>query len=121
MRISDSIFLFQALASALLLSPDNAGVDAFTPLTLRSGNYGIVKHNTFSSPLAMASSTEDCGCEKVVFSGKPSDAARDLDPRQAIVGSYVLSVNGDEVKIDDLIGYPSKNRVSVVVFLRSLG
>jgi hypothetical protein len=69
----------------------------------------------------MASSTKDCGCEQVVFSGKPSDAALDLDARKAIVGSSVLSVNRDEVKIDDLIGAPSKNIVSVVVFLRSLG
>jgi hypothetical protein len=120
MRIVNSAFLVQALASALLLSSHNY-VDAFAPLTLRSGNYGVVKHNTFASPLAMVSLTEDCGCEQVVFSGKPSDAARDLDARQAIVGSSVLSVNRDEVKMDDLIGAPSKNRVSVVVFLRSLG
>lgn len=120
MRIAHSVFLFQALASGLLLS-SQINVDAFAPLTLRSGNYGISKRNTFASPLSMASLTEDCGCEQVVFSGKPSDVARDLDARQAIVGSSVLSVNRDEVKIDDLIGAPSKNRVSVVVFLRSLG
>jgi hypothetical protein len=120
MRIDNSVFFFQAIASTLLLSSHNS-VDAFTPWTLRSRNHGVVEHNTFYSPLAMSSSTEDCGCEQVLFSGKPSDAARDLDARQAIVGSSVLSVNRDEVKMDDLIGAPSKNRVSVVVFLRSLG
>jgi len=120
MRIANSVFLFQSIASGLFLS-SQINVDAFAPLTLRSGDYGIVKRNTFASPLVMASSTEDCGCEQVLFSGKPSDAARDLDARQAIVGSSVLSVNRDEVKMDDLIGAPSKNGVSVVVFLRSLG
>jgi hypothetical protein len=121
MRIANSVFLFQPLLASALVLPSHNSVEAFAPSTLRSGNRGIFMRNTFVSPLAMASLTEDCGCEKVAFSGKPSDAARDLDARQAILGSSVLSVNRDEVKIDDLIGAPSKNAVSVVVFLRSLG
>jgi hypothetical protein len=70
---------------------------------------------------AMASVTEDCGCQETVFSGKPSEIARTSNPREAIRKKTFFSVNGDEVTMDDLIGKPSEEQISVVVFLRSLG
>mmetsp|Transcript_24114 Transcript_24114/g.66852 ORF Transcript_24114/g.66852 Transcript_24114/m.66852 type:complete len:112 (+) Transcript_24114:85-420(+) len=60
----------------------------------------------------------DCGCAPTVFSGKPSDIARDVNPRQAICTESIFSLESEEIQMDDLLG---KSPVSIVVLLRSLG
>lgn len=70
----------------------------------------------------MVGADENCGCQvETVFSGKPSEIARGLNPREAVRDIPFFSVNGDVVTMDDVIGKPGEEKVSVVVFLRSLG
>ena len=64
---------------------------------------------------------ENCGCQETVYSGKPSDFARSLNPREAVRGTTFFSVDGAATTMDDLIGRPTDDRLSVVVYLRSLG
>lgn len=84
-------------------------------------------HKQFASILQVSSDvTEnevDCGCETVEtsFSGKPSDVAKSINHREAIARHSILSVRGEPVHIDQLVGEPSEGRTSIVVFLRSLG
>lgn len=60
---------------------------------------------------------EDCGCAAVQMSGKPTDIARALNIRNVLGDYSVLSAEGGEIPMDDLVG----NNVAIVVFLRSLG
>ena len=60
----------------------------------------------------------DCGCASTTFSGKPSDIARNLNPRQAIRNGSIFSLDSEEVRVDTLL---EKHPVSIVVFMRSLG
>jgi hypothetical protein len=69
----------------------------------------------------MSSVIDDCGCQDTIFSGKPSEFARNTNHREDIRKHTFLSVNRDSVSMDDLIGSPSEEQISVVVFLRSLG
>jgi len=70
----------------------------------------------------MASTSEDCGCPTpVAFSGKPPEQARMLNHREAIRKDVIYSVFGESVTMDELIGSPASEQVSIVVFLRSLG
>jgi hypothetical protein len=66
--------------------------------------------------------TEGCGCQvEVQFDGVPTEAARKLDHREVIRNHQVYNSKGVSLKIDDLLGEPDRRKVSVVVFLRSLG
>jgi hypothetical protein len=126
-RLKHSI-LAQALVAGTFLgslcSQNNnhfsVGVNAFgvVPVTFSPHN-----NKEYVSSLAASASTEDCGCSDVTFSGKPTEQAKQIDAREALRGSQkvVLSVDGEKVSFDSLIGEPSENKVSVVVFLRSLG
>ena len=70
----------------------------------------------------MGTTSEDCGCPtQVSFSGKPPDQARMLNHREAIRKHGIYSVSGNAVTMDELIGSPASKKVSIVVFLRSLG
>ena len=62
---------------------------------------------------------EDCGCGGAeILSGEISEAARALNPRDAIRAADVYRVSGEPVSMDELM---DKNKLSIVVFLRSLG
>lgn len=70
----------------------------------------------------MAVVTEECGCQvEVQFDGVPTEAARQLDHRQVIRKHQIYNSKGVSLNIDDLLGEPDRRKVSVVVFLRSLG
>ncbi|VEU44984.1 unnamed protein product [Pseudo-nitzschia multistriata] len=60
----------------------------------------------------------DCACATTTFSGKPSKLAKGINAREAIRNGYILSLDSEKLKIDDLL---EKRSVSIVVFLRSLG
>lgn len=70
---------------------------------------------------AAASELVDCGCgEPVRFSGKPSDRAKLVNPRQILreSRSNVYNIRGEAFRVEDLLEEHSTN---VVVFLRSFG
>mmetsp|Transcript_56795 Transcript_56795/g.68025 ORF Transcript_56795/g.68025 Transcript_56795/m.68025 type:complete len:134 (+) Transcript_56795:239-640(+) len=71
------------------------------------------------SPLHM--DTLDVGNSdlETLVEGKPSGGALDIDARKVVSQSKVLTVNGEEVVIGDLIR--GDKDVSIVVFLRSFG
>lgn len=98
-----------SLCSVLLPQP----TDAFAPPSL------VRQHLATTTTLAAVLSADenpDCGC--TIYSGKPSDKARAVDPRRAIGTAPLFSVNGDQTSIDELIG---TRGTAIVVFLRSLG
>jgi hypothetical protein len=64
---------------------------------------------------------EDCGCGGATVSGRPSDAAKAMDPRVAIGKSTFLTLDGEETSMNQLLGEPRNSGTSLVVFLRSLG
>lgn len=71
----------------------------------------------------VAVSVADCGCgtpaaTNTIYSGKPPNKARTIDPRQVIATKPIYTVNGDPTNMDELIG---TSGTSIVVFLRSLG
>jgi hypothetical protein len=76
-----------------------------------------------ASKALLSMSTADCGCgDSVILSGRPSDKARSLDPRQAIRKNSIYTVDGLETNMDELIGAPGDTTaVSIVVLMRSLG
>ncbi|KAG7355842.1 hypothetical protein IV203_000528 [Nitzschia inconspicua] len=126
-----------AVATTLRSQPINHA-SAFTPnnIQLRSQS-GILstttttttttKTKTHLSTLFLSTIDQDCGCgptpNKIVFSGKPSDAAKRSNPRQVIkeATASIYDVNGKSVLLEDLLLNQNDNHVSIVVFLRSLG
>jgi len=54
-----------------------------------------------------------------IISGSPSDEARAIDPREAILQSSVKRLDGTTVTLSSLL--PDKNAVSLVVVTRSFG
>ena len=122
----------------LALSSPAENVDALSSKHFersRIGHYVTVSSNTLSSRLSSSSFStittrlsssnadgSDCGCAPTIFSGKPSDVARNSNPRQAIRNGSIFSLDSEEVRMDDLL--ENKNvgsPLSIVVFLRSLG
>jgi len=107
-----------ALIAALFCALGSSS--AFTP----SSVYVPIIENAISNSIvtAMSAPTEDCGCAvDVKFSGKPPEVARSLNHREVVRNQSIYNVHGKLVMLDDLIGKPTSNEVSVVVFLRSLG
>mmetsp|Transcript_21258 Transcript_21258/g.31926 ORF Transcript_21258/g.31926 Transcript_21258/m.31926 type:complete len:149 (+) Transcript_21258:96-542(+) len=93
------------------------------------GRSRIRSRSTCSTTLASSVDTEDCGCE-TIYSGKPSDAARnDINHRSAIakLPLYRIDDDGSKTTMDEIIGdsmdtdNDNDKRTSIVVFLRSLG
>jgi len=62
-------------------------------------------------------SDQDCGCA-TIQSGRLSEKAKLIDPRQAISKSSLLTLNGDQVRMGDIL--PMKG-VSLLIFMRSFG
>jgi hypothetical protein len=54
---------------------------------------------------------------RTIYEGKPTERALSLDIRDEITKSSFMDVNGNSLTMDQLFS----SRVSVVVFLRSLG
>merc|ERR1719401_1874814 len=73
------------------------------------------KYNTMDS----FQSKNDCECESIITSGKPSSKALSMNPREAIQNSFVYSLCGVEIAFDDVIS--NGGGVSLVVLLRSFG
>lgn len=69
----------------------------------------------------------DCGCATPTeFSGKPSAKARDMTDHRTVISSlplFKVDGSGDSTNLDHIIGHPvaQGSKVSIVVFLRSLG
>lgn len=73
-------------------------------------------------PGVMKTSSLSMAATNTIYEGKPTERALNLDIRQEVRKSSFFDVNGNQVKMDELIGEPSSaSGVSVVVFLRSLG
>jgi hypothetical protein len=67
---------------------------------------------------------DDCGSgDATIFSGDPPQLAKEMDIRERIRSESFLRVNGEAVRMDDLIGSPNSehSQRSIVVCLRSLG
>ena len=106
-------------------------VDAFM---LRQQNLNKNKCNflrlerTQTRATSLSPAEDDCGCGAeptaiaTVYSGKRSDRAMEItNIREAIRNRKFYTVNGESLTMDDIIGNPIDDRVSVVVLLRSLG
>jgi hypothetical protein len=66
--------------------------------------------------------TDGCGCSDAILSGKPSDRARQLDPRISIGKSSLQKLDGTLTNMDEVLGDDARRTdTSLVVFLRSLG
>lgn len=113
-----SVLLFGASASAFL----HPGSISSSPCS-GTGIGALGRAHRCNNVRKMAGGSENCGCGpvEITFSGNPNEKARRLDHREAIRKHSIYSTDGTKVSIDDLIGDPSNNQVSVVVFLRSLG
>jgi hypothetical protein len=101
-------------------------VSAFAP-TVRPNFYAMTRstRQIHSALFATADNEDDCGCgPSTIFSGKPSDAAKRVNPRQAIkqATASIYDVNGKSVLLEDLLMTRNDDqKVNIVVFLRSLG
>ena len=99
------------------------GVDAFAPNSLVHSSLSpgsiLAQTPTIVRTATSVTSTNDCGCADPIISGAPSDIAQLTDPREALRGKSLRSIStGEPVAVDDLLG---EQKVSIVVFLRSLG
>jgi hypothetical protein len=98
------------IAAAAVITQQSA---AFTPAALTT------RTNRFSDVL-FASDTTDCGCgNSAKITGAPTPEARAINPREAILQSSVMRLDGTRVSMSELL--PNKNRVSLVVLTRSFG
>lgn len=118
--------LFQALALAVLLNvPTLKKVDAFIlPFSASSLAARPVVSRPIPSTASHSSSVDDCGSgDATIFSGDPPQLAKEMDIRERIRAESFLRVNGEAVRMDDLIGSPNSehSQRSIVVCLRSLG
>jgi hypothetical protein len=130
MRFSKLVLLEVLAACHLLLNP--SPVRAFAHLSRNTvRNPALIQQQqqcpTFFGSATVcqmsntAAQTEDCGCADVMFAGDPSDRAKSIDARQALRNTKIYRVSGEPVLMDDLLGEPETNGVSIVVFMRSLG
>mmetsp|Transcript_422 Transcript_422/g.603 ORF Transcript_422/g.603 Transcript_422/m.603 type:complete len:110 (-) Transcript_422:561-890(-) len=104
----------RAIGALLALSLSPRHVTSFAPSQLQE--YNFISSRTKATH-HYSSTSEDCGCATTNFSGNPSNKAKSINVREAMRGTPFYTVNGDRTQMDDVLG----KRVSVVVFLRSLG
>jgi len=108
--------LISALAAFVVAGRTSAFISPLNPVSFRVNSRCSAKNALFST-----SSQPDCGCGGAMVTGKPSDAARLMDPRVAISKGTFLALNGETVSMDDVLGDPKSAGLSLVVFLRSFG
>lgn len=122
MRLPKHLLLLVAFSrsatDAFAFSPNNfAGIEFRRALAVAR----VAPHASSSVRTGLSSLNTDeidCGCGPTIFSGKPSDMARNLNPREAIRSGSIFNLDAEEIRMDDLLG---KSPVSIVVFMRSLG
>lgn len=102
-------FATASLSSAFVVSPS------------KSTALGTASRDRWSS--LQATAEEDCGCGgNVIFQGKPTDRAKNLDARQVLSQHSVQNALGETIPMDNLLhGKNPEDGVSIAVFLRSLG
>jgi hypothetical protein len=99
-----------------------ASIEAFSIPAFQPKNGVHTKRNNAFSGVSMATVSDDCGCQpQVTFSGKVPETARTLNHREAVREHPIYNVDGESVTMDQLIGEPASDQVSIVVFLRTLG
>lgn len=112
--------LFFAVASIIGIG-EAFSIQAFQPIN-GAALVGTRNRVLGGSSKATPSDDIDCGCQtQVKFSGNPPEKARTLNHREVLREHQIYNVDGETIKMDQLIGEPTSNQVSVVVFLRSLG
>ena len=123
LRTTVSAFLFSALCpTQAFVPPQTLSKASFSSDETSSATSTGITSSVLRQSL---SSKEDCGCE-TVYSGKPSEFAREnLDYRNVIAKVPLFRIDGSQTTIDDIIGdandSANKERTSLVVFMRSLG
>jgi len=99
------------------IPPECLGRTSFFKTQARSPNLLLLSSSS--------NNNESCGCGSTVYEGKPSSTVlRDkIDHRSVIAGLPIYSVHGEQTNIDNIIGKADEtpDKVSLVVFLRSLG
>lgn len=105
------------LLASLLLGGANAFQVAPPP---RTGTLPLPQERT---RLFASTEEEDCGCGgPEILSGDVPEQRKSQNPRLAMRKASVYRVSGESVSMDELIGgNGTEDKLSVVVFLRSLG
>eukprot|EP00977_Amphora_coffeiformis_P016800 scaffold5317_cov160-Amphora_coffeaeformis.AAC.8 len=111
-------------SSAVILASVLAGVNAFQvrpPRPLLQSGSALERQRILPTSLRLFfADEEDCGCGgPEILSGDVPEGARTLNPRQAMRKAKVYRTSGEAVSMDELLD--TNNKISVVVFLRSLG
>jgi hypothetical protein len=101
----------KAIIMAAIVFKLSEGFTVLTPVPVRISTTFMMSTN---------SSDMDCGCGKTIYSGKPSDDARNVDPRSVIGSLPIFSVHGESTSVNDQLGMMYQG-TSIVVLLRSLG
>jgi hypothetical protein len=110
MGLRRAVALALSLTAATITQPSCA----FVP-----GALTALKTNHPGSTL-FATDEADCGCgNSAKISGAPSEQARAINPREAILQSSVLRLDGSRVAMSELL--PNSNGVSLVCLTRSFG
>lgn len=73
-----------------------------------------------TSSTSQESNMDNCECNSIMYSGRPSRKAQSINPRTALVGSTIYRVSGEAVAIDEILP-GDDTTVAIVVFLRSFG
>ena len=117
LRGAAAALLLAGRASAFV-APNQEGRSGFSTSTFNHHSIPLVPASTSTRCVQLPATASDCGCGGAVVSGAPSEAAKAMDPREAIGRSTFLTLNGEETNMNQLIG---NTGTSLVVFLRSLG
>lgn len=137
-----SIALLLLLATSVreeIQHVDGFSISSSTSIDFRRRNRSVHQLRSSSDVdnevVAIDDDADDCGCgdttgdrTPTIFSGKPSNIAKKLNPRQAIRNGSIYNLYGEEVTMDKILvrnnnsnNNNNNNNVSIVVFLRSLG
>jgi hypothetical protein len=105
------------LAAALGLAAGATLSLGFTPATPTTLATPKTRHPVL---LLSTPTNADCGCgNSAKISGAPSQEARSINPREAILQSRVMRLDGTTVDMPTLL--PDRSGVSLVVLTRSFG
>jgi len=111
-------------SEAFIVNSNNALHGKQNP-TLSNSKCTYTSKKALSSSSPFSSSEDDCGCN-TIFTGKPSDVARnEINHRSAIATIPIYKIDGSLTTIDAILGdakdINNQKKTSLVVFLRSLG